>query len=501
MTQHDDLIERAKKLIQKDNENTSLGIGQSGNKCNFDTPIDLAKADMEMYQAAPHHLKIQDKLLEAFHKEKQRKIVNIPPQHGKSLLVSKYYIAWLLIQDPSLRIIFNSYSHVYATRWSIEVRDVLQRWSNVKLRDDQCTKNYFVTEDGGYLYSTGMGGSLTGMSADIYIIDDPVKNAETAASESYRRQAKDYFLTVANTRLTQRGSIVIIQTRWHEDDLAGWLMNSNPELWDVLNLPALDEDNNALWPEQYDAEYLQGIKEMVGNYVFSALYQGNPQPIDGGILKRDWIKRGTYRHDELADDGVMCIDLAISQEKTADYTAICTVYMTRDNHIYVKGLRYGRWGNNGNKQNFLSEYGRLRPGSCYVETNNFQRVFREDMINEHNIPIMGIQNSGNKETRILTTLQPLLEAGKIVFDPSIDLDDEFMQEYLSFPLAKHDDLLDALQMCCSKVAMCGNPYVTDRNVAHYDMVAPSVLQEDDYKPGSISGQPRRRKNSPYSIRI
>ena len=143
--------------------------------------------------------------------------------------------------------------------------------------DDSKAKNKFNTTAKGVYYAVGVGASATGRGAHLLLIDDPLKGRKEAESEVMRQGLKDWYTSVAYTRLMPGGAIIIIQTRWHEDDLAGWVSREHPhEGWEVLNLPAIDDNDQPLWPEQYPLETLLNIKRTIGSRDWEALYQQRP---------------------------------------------------------------------------------------------------------------------------------------------------------------------------------------------------------------------------------
>ena len=161
----------------------------------------------------------------------------------------------------------------------------------VSLKDDSAAVRRFhlvsdnlTTTQGGAYFAVGVGGPLTGRGAHLLLIDDPVKNREEADSEVIRRRTQGWYTSTAYTRLMPGGRVVVIQTRWHEDDLAGWLQASHGhEGWEVLDLPAIDDTGNALWPDQYDVTALNRIRAAIGPRDWSALYQQRPAPEDGDL--------------------------------------------------------------------------------------------------------------------------------------------------------------------------------------------------------------------------
>lgn len=159
-----------------------------------------------------------------------------------------------------------------------------------KISADSKSKNEFSTTEGGVYIAVGRGGSLTGKGANLAILDDLIKDQEEAQSESVREGLKDWYEATLSTRMQPEGAIIINATRWHEDDLTGWVMKRfKKEGWVKLILPALDENDNALWPEMWPAKELIKIRDGKSPYWWSALYQQSPTPKGGNIFKRSWF--------------------------------------------------------------------------------------------------------------------------------------------------------------------------------------------------------------------
>ena len=233
-----------------------------------------------------------------------RLLVSMPPRHGKSYLVSRVFPAWWLGTHPSDRIILCSYEAEFAASWGRQVRDLLdehgQSLFGVSLKDDsQAAHRFDVAGNRGGMITAGVGGAITGRGANLLIIDDPVKSAEDSQSEAMSKRLWDWYRSTARTRLEPRGAMVIVMTRWHEADLAGRLLaDPGGEEWTVVNLPALAEDDDpldrelgeALWPERFSKEDLEATKRALGSYLWSALYQGRPAPLDGDVFRKSWFE-------------------------------------------------------------------------------------------------------------------------------------------------------------------------------------------------------------------
>lgn len=264
------------------------------------------------YRDAPHHRLIARKLEAVERGEITRLMITMPPRHGKSMLASEFFPAWYLGRNPDHSVVTATYAQDLADDFGRKVKNQIEDFSfpeifpGVGLADDsKSVKRFHIVEDdvvleGGFehtlrqrgaFYAVGVGGPLTGRGAHLLLIDDPVKNREDADSEVIRKKTKDWYTSTAYTRLMPGGRIVIIQTRWHEDDLSGWLLEEHKhEGFEVLNLPAVNKDGKALWADQYDLPALNRIKLAIGARDWSALYQQEPSPDTGNYFKAEWLR-------------------------------------------------------------------------------------------------------------------------------------------------------------------------------------------------------------------
>lgn len=248
------------------------------------------------YLVAPHHRLICEKLEAVERGECKRLMIFTPPRHGKSELVSRKWPARYIGKFPTAQFISASYGDDLATDFGRDVRNLIaseeyrRLYPNVSLAHDSAAKGKWHTTAGGIYISTSVGKGITGRGADILSIDDPVKDRIEAESETVRKNVWDWFASTAYTRLMMGGAIVLTMTRWHEEDLAGKLLEavkSRGEQWDVVCLPAFanaaDDPlgrriDEPLWPERYSAERLTKIREVIGEREFGALYQQEPRP-------------------------------------------------------------------------------------------------------------------------------------------------------------------------------------------------------------------------------
>lgn len=276
-----------------------------------------------------------------------RLMIFLPPRHGKTNKI-RHFCGWLLGRNPHLRLIMTSYGMALAQRNSRYVRNLIasskyqEIFPQTKLsRDTKAATEWDIADYGGGAIAAGVGGAITGHGANLIIIDDPVKNRAQAESETYRQGTKDWYTNDVITRLEEPGgAMIVIQTRWHQDDLSGWLLeqHEDAEEWVVLILPALADDDDllgrepgeALWPERYPAEWLEKRQRSMGDYAFASLYQQRPIPSGGGLFDTSLIQ--IIEKHEVPDllHIVRFYDLAITTKKRSDYTAGVKLGVTAD---------------------------------------------------------------------------------------------------------------------------------------------------------------------------
>lgn len=426
------------------------------------------------YQIPPHIELLNYKLQSLALGEIDRLMVFLPPRHGKSWLVSQYFPAWYLGLFPTKRIILTAYEADFAASWGRRARDVLNEYGkqlfNIEVNNKSSAANRWDIKghDGGMI-TAGVGGPITGKGADIFVIDDPVKNSEEANSQTYRDKTWEWYQSTAYTRLEPHGSIILIMTRWHEDDLAGRIIkkmqNNKSEQWEIINLPAIAEEKDLLnrkpdeplWPERFDLKELYRIKETTGSYYWSALYQQRPQPPGGGLLKRSWIKY--YEQNELPPLEELRVyqswDLAISTKETADYTVCTTVGVTGDNQVYVLDCYRERidFPTQVKMVEKLAE--KWNPLQIGIESNAYQKALPQQLKETTMLPIKELNRTKDKVTRISAGFVHF-ENGKVLLPKTLPELENFINEYVYFPQGKHDDMLDSMELALQLVK---SPYI------------------------------------------
>lgn len=244
------------------------------------------------------HLRAVQKQLELVTKGEINKLmVFMPPRHGKSEMTTVRYPVWRLQRDPSLRVIIGAYNQTLANKFSRKARRVAD--GRLQMSSERYAADDWETTAGGGVRAVGVGGGITGQGGNLILIDDPVKSREEANSAAYRERVWDWYTDDLYTRLEPGGAIVLIMTRWHENDLAGRILASEDgPNWTVVSLPANAEENDplgrevgaALCPDRFDESQLAGIRSVLGSWSYAALYQQRPAPAEGGMFKRQWFE-------------------------------------------------------------------------------------------------------------------------------------------------------------------------------------------------------------------
>ena len=424
-----------------------------------------------------HHLLVCNYLDRFIAKEIRRLMIFMPPRHGKSELVSRKLPAFIFGKSPDARIIATSYSADLARQMNRDVQRIMSSDAyrrlfpasylfdkNVRtIADGSYLRNadiFEIVKHGGSYRCAGVGGGITGMGGDYIIIDDPIKNREEANSPAYRNRLWDWYTSTLYTRQEKDAGILLTLTRWHEDDLAGRLIeaakSADGDRWEIVSLPAIREDAECpydprdegapLWANKYDLQSLYTTKATIGSYDWAALYQQRPSPGEGGVFKREWWRRW----DALPSD---LYDYLQSWD--------CT-FKDSDSSDYVVGQVWARSESAPARRYLLDQ---VRGRMTFTETLNAirglsakwpqtERKLVEDKANgsavidmlANEIPgIIPVEPKGGKVVRANASTANV-EAGN-VFIPSAAIADwvsDFVEELAAFPSGAHDDQVDAM---------------------------------------------------------
>lgn len=426
------------------------------------------KCSRKKWEIYPHLKHISRIIGPALAKGGGRFIVTIPPRHGKSEFISKWVPTWFLDQFPDRKVILASYAADFASKWGAAVKENILEIPevDVALSRDTKSKSKFQTRQGGQMMTAGVGGPMTGEGGHLIIIDDPTKNWEDAMSEVIRNKQKDWFRSVARTRLEPGGSVIVLMTRWHEDDLAGWLLKGDDEElkekigseWQLINFPAIAEEDDvlgrkageALCEQRYTLEDFKQIKQDVGAKVWASLYQQRPYIEGGNVVKRDWL-RWYKTPPKNVEEKIIVADLTFKKTETSDF-ACFEAWGRTGPDIYLLDQIRARMDFPAQLEAFSSMIERHPDamGKYIEEAANGAAII--SIVQEKISGVIPVKPRTSKEAR-LHAVAPLYESKNVHYpDPSIaPWVETNLNELLGFPNVKHDDTVDAATMALKQL--------------------------------------------------
>ena len=416
-----------------------------------------------------------------------RLIIQAPPRSGKSELFSRRFPAWAFGQNPNLQMIAASYSADLSSRMNRDVQRIIdsEEYAGVfpetsfssntsaSINSQKNIRNSEIFEIAGYsgsYRSAGVGGGITGMGADIAIIDDPVKDAKEANSQTYRDSVWDWYTSTFYTRLSPKSGILLGMTRWHEDDLAGRLladMKNGGDQWRVVSFPAIAEEDeqyrkegDALHPERYDLTHLTKIKKAVGTQTWNALYQQRPSSKGGDVIKRAWFKR--YSVLPLMRRVIIAGDTAQKVKQHNDFSVFIVAGIGIDGGLYIIDLIRGKWEAPELERKLEDIWNKYRSShkaqSVYIEDKSSGTGLIQSIQRKRNIPIKGVQVDADKYTRVLG-IQGFIESGYVFLPDGAEWVEDFLSECEKFTATdshKHDDQVDTLTMAITELSTQAN---------------------------------------------
>ena len=420
------------------------------------------------WQAGKPHELVTAKLEEAARGNISRLMIWMPPQHGKSMMITETYPSYFLGRNPDKRVIIASYNDNFAQKFGRKNREKVQEYGKpifgIGISGSKSSSaSWDIKDKQGGMISVGFGGAATGEGAHLLIIDDPVKNREEANSKTMRDKIFDEYRSTFKTRVRPGGTIIIVMTRWHEDDLCGRLLNpeyGTPDEWEIVRLPAEAEASDPLgrtegaplWPEGgFDAAWLEQQKTAVGSYAFAGLYQQRPAPAEGGILRRGW-----FQFYEQVPEGMNAIaqswDCTFKDGDTNDYVA-GHVWGRKGGNYYLLDRVHGRMGITETMQcirTLTAKHPRAR--AKYIEdAANGPAVI--DLLKKEIPGLIPVRPQGGKVVRA-QAIAPYAEAGNIFLPhPGIaPWVHDFIEECANFPNGAHDDDVDAMTQAINQLS-------------------------------------------------
>lgn len=407
------------------------------------------------YQTAKHHRIIAEQLERIERGEIDRLMLLVPPRHGKSELASIRLPAFFLGRQPHKQFLSVSATDGLASDFGRSVRNCINSAEyravfKTTLAEDSQAKGKWHTSDGGIYYALGIGGSVLGRGGDCILIDDPYATMADAQSELTRKNVWDWYTGTAYNRLMPGGAIVVINHRMHEDDLCGRLLAQQAaggDRWEVVELPAVNDAGEALWPDAYPIEALERIRRNSQARFWSALYQQRPAPEDGDYFKAEWLRpydKAPARETLRVYGGS---DYAVTSDG-GDYTVHAVVGLDPEGRMYLLDL----WRQQASADKWIEafcdlvlawkpmawaeEQGQIRSGvGPFIDRRQRER---KAYVAREQFPTRGDKAVRAQSIRGRMALEGLYVPHNAPWYP------DFRSELLSFPAGKHDDQVDAI---------------------------------------------------------
>lgn len=454
------------------------------------------------YQLTRHSEKLAEVLEGVTFGRIKRLIISMPPRHGKSLHSSVYFPAWHLGMFPNDRIIACSYSSELSHAFSRQARNLVMSpeyaevFGNPNVYDQvvemssdsrsQATWDLASPFKGGYV-SAGVGGSITGKGANVLIIDDYVKDWVEASSPTTLESVWNWYTSTAYSRLEgESAAVIIIATRWSEDDLIGRVMRQAEEKgrldeWTVLRLPGLAEEDDplgraegeALWPEKFSRDFVLDQQFTMPPQQFAALIQQRPAPLEGLYIKKAWLKYYDPRVMPTFRRVIQCWDTAFKEKQENDYS-VCTTWgmaqrvisaeekamlgikKTRAHDLYLLDCYRKKLQFPDLTREMIAQYHKwssvpgCRPTEILVEDKATGTPAYQSLRHATDLPLRAFQTQRDKVLR-MNAITPWYEQGRIYHPSNAAWLDEYEHELMTFPGTKHDDQVDSTTMAIERL--------------------------------------------------
>lgn len=436
--------------------------------------VDFTQITFPHYSAQWFHVLLCERLDALYRGDIKRLMVFMPPQHGKSELVSRRFPAYVLGRDPDTKIAVCTYSADLAARINRQIQRIIDDpiynllFPDTKLNTKNVVndaKQSFVRNSDefeivghtGCLKAVGVGGPLTGNPVDLAIIDDPIKDAVEGQSATDRNRKWEWYCEVLSTRLHNDSKVLLTMTRWHEDDLAGRILSHEVGQWEILKLPYVKEDEyiscdpratgEALWPDRHDIAKAQQM-ERNSSRTYASLLQQRPAPLEGGIFKREWWKF----YDVLpvkVNKLIMSWDCAFKGDSNSDYV-VGMVIATSGVNAYIVDVVRGKY----DFPNTVKQIQMLCAKYPYCQEKYIEEKANGAAIIQtlrDQIPgLVPIVPRESKESRA-QAISYLVEGGNVYLPSKASWRDGLLYEFSAFPNGANDDIVDAFTQAMNKL--------------------------------------------------
>jgi len=406
-----------------------------------------------------HHERIADKFNKLAAGEITRLIINMPPRHTKSEFSSYYLPAWMIGKNPALKIIQATHTAELAISFGRKTKNLIdsaeyQKIFNTRLQEDSKAAGRWNTSEQGEYFAVGVKGAVTGRGADLLIIDDPHSEQDGASNKTTAFDtAYEWYTSGPRQRLQPGGRIVVVMTRWSTKDLTARLVNAqadeNADQWEVIEFPAILPNGKPVWPEYWKLEDLETAKASAGVNKFNAQYQQNPTSEEGAIIKREWWR--DWDKDELPRvyHCIQSYDTAFLKKETADFSAITTWGVFRENEdsqecLILLDSWKGRVEFPELRRVAKEQYDYWKPETVIVEAKASGLPLTHELRNM-DIPVVNFTPSkGQDKHARINAVAPLFESGKIYAPLDREYAEEMIEEVAAFPFGENDDLVDSM---------------------------------------------------------
>jgi predicted phage terminase large subunit-like protein len=454
---------------------------RQASRAAYDDLLAFCKHMQPDFLVGAHHKVLAKLLMQIEAGEKDRVCVSMPPRHGKSWMVSRFYPAWFIGRNPNKKVMVVSHTTDLAVDFGRDVRNLIasdlfkQVFPTVSLAIDSKSAGRWNTNHGGVFFASGIGSSLAGRGADLLVVDDAHSEQDVLNGnfEVFER-AYQWFTYGARTRLMPGGRVAIVNTRWHLDDIIGRVtrdMTNNPKAdqYEVVEFPAILESEDpetgevvekALWPEFFSLEDLHRTKASMPPFQWNAQYQQHPTSQEAALIKRDWWNEWVKDDPPDCEYIIMALDAAAETHNRADFTAITTwgVWFNEEvdayNIILLNAVK-DRMEFPELKRKALEEYAEWAPDSFIVEKKSAGTALYQEL-RRMGIPVQEFtphRGSGDKLAR-LNAVTDIVASG-LCWVPRTRWAEELVDEVAAFPFGSHDDQVDCLTMTLARFRQGG----------------------------------------------
>lgn len=409
---------------------------------------------------------------------KRNLLITMPPRHGKSQLATVAFPAYYMLRNAEREILSVSYGSDLAAKFGRQVRDltieadIQKAFPDFELSPTSTAIDDWRTIAGGAYFACGLGGGTTGRAANLLLVDDPFKSRPQAESPSERNKVGQFYNgSLVNRKQPEVNGTppieILIQTRWHPDDLAGRIMDSEDWAdgdWHHIDFPAIrktivtkngktTEVEEALWPDRFPLDMLDKMRRRDPRD-FAALYQQQPYIQGGNLIQTRWLnayskEQGQQRFHTI----VFACDTAFKTKQQNDPSVIMVMGLTPQGDMYILDVLRQRLDYPALKRKLLVENGKWRGRGLrgiYIEDKASGQSILQDLRREPGISVIpykfpGHRDASDKVARVNSIL-PLIEGGRLFVPEEAPWLDVLLEEIQSFPNGKHDDQVDALAM-------------------------------------------------------